>query len=337
MPQPISGQTYTYALALETTFNTGVADEAAMIQLQCEDVDIERNAVHQVAWRNSGKRINDISDINANVIGSVPTAQLSMLAYEEVLDILMYGCLQYVVQGATPEFDKDFDIPETSELPDFTNDEGLFFTFVKKSEVASTSEKLSTCIVKQIDLELSQESGNGTGNLNVTAELISTGGYSRTANPSGTWTRHDLTEFFNFNNLALFQVGGNDCIPISFKMSLKNNAMPYNPVAGSGVWQDIGIGVPYELEFEVDIINDANARTAWAGLDTGAETLVQLTWGTIDTDGYLNIACRGSINKANPTQDDMASINMTFVGVNDNANTENAFLMTLVNSLDRSW
>lgn len=338
MPQPISGVEYAYAIALETTFNTGVADNAPMIQLACENFDIERNAIHQVPWRNSGKRIIDIGDVNAHTKGAIPACTIPILAYEETMDIFLYGNLQYVQEGATPTFAKTFDIPETAELPNFKANAGMFFTLSKKSPVASTSEKLATCIVNQIVMELSQSSGNGTGNLSMNIGLISTGGYSRTANPSGTWTKHNVTEFFNFNDLTLFQVGAADCIPVSFKMTLKNNAKPFDPVDGAGTWRDVGIGLPFELEFEVEVVNDANARTALAGIDTGAETVVQLSWGTPATDGYLDIQCRGSILPASkPTNENLATIKMNFIGCNDTANTQNALAISLYNSVDRGW
>lgn len=336
MPQPISGVEFSYALAVESTFNTGNIDSAAATQLQCENFDIERNAIHQVAWRNSGKRIIDIADVNAHVLGAVPKCTIPMLAYEETLDIFLYGCLQYVSEGGADTYDKDFDIPETSELPDFKSDEGMFFTLFKKSPTASTSEKMSTCIVEQVELEISQESGNGTGNLAMNVGVMSTGGYSRTANPSGTWTKHDTDEFFNFNNLTLFEVGGNACIPISFKMTLKNNAQPFDPVDGAGTWQDVAIGMPYELSFEVEVVNNANARTALAGIDTGAETLTQISWGTAAADGYLDIQCRGSIlPDSKPTTENLASIKMSFLGCNSGAS--NALAISLLNSVSRGW
>ena len=327
-----SGKDFVYAMAEESTFGTAVADSGDAIQLSCANFTINRDLKFRTPDRASGQRFPDIADISADVKGSVFNCAIPTEVLKNELAYWLYLVLQNVTEGDTTPYTKTFNTPATSEIPDFASNEGLFITLWKKSPVSSTSEKLTSLIGGKLELSLSPDANNG--NLFGNIQLVGFKGYSRTANPTGTWTKSTQSKF-NFHDIQTFTIGGNACVLKDWKLTIESNPLPVGP-DGSGSWANFVLS-NFSVINEMTIVWDANARTALSNMDSGAEQDVILEWGSSGNDGHLKFEVKGKFQSGDLVEGETEDVTLSLVGASDLADSEELLTVTLSDAQDLSW
>lgn len=328
-----SGKEVKYGIAEEATYGTAIGDAGAFIQLSCPNFTINQDLKFRPKDQAIGQRMPDISNIIVDSKGAIHTCTIATEALKTELGYWLYMVMQYCQEAAGTPFQKTFTLPTTAQIPDFVANEGLFMTLMKYMPVASVSEKLTSCIAKKIELSVSADANDG--NLFASVELMSAKtAFSRTANPSGTWTKSAQT-FFNFHDIVTFTVGGNACILKEWKLTIENNAIP---VGGSGgTWANIHLP-SWSVTNEITIIWDANARTALGVMDAGAETDIVLVWGSTGADGYLSFAVKGIYQPPGGlAENETEDVALNLYGASDLANTEQLITIGLADAQDLSW
>ncbi len=326
MGKVYSGKDWRYGFAEGATFGTGIADDQAVNQLSCQNFTINPDNKLRTPDRASGQRYRDIADLDMDQKGSLISCVIPTEVLKTEIDYALYSVIQKVSESGTTPFAKTFTLPATASIPDFDSDEGLFLTLWKYSPIASTSEKVSSMIGNSLELSFQD------GYLFMNWGLVGLG-YSRTANPSGTWTKATQTKF-NMNDVTTVQVGGSDVILKDWTLSITPTIVPVGP--GSGTWSNLAI-VNWEVKSSMTVINDANARTVQAAMDTGTETTMQVEWGTTGADGNLDFIVRGIMEKADNVEGETADITFNLTGASDIANTEEILTIVVANAVDRSW
>ena len=238
-----------------------------------------------------------------------------------------YLLFQNVTEGESTPYEKVFTFPTAG--PDFSADAGEFITLISKSPVASTSEKITSMIANKLDLSLSPSSDDG--NLVVELGLIGKA-HTRTANPTGTWTK-TADNRFNVHDLATCTLSGGDLILDSLKISAEVGIVPIGS-DGSGSFENFAI-ISQNVTAEVIALWDATTRSALGNLSSsGNETLI-LEWGTASTDGYLKLYMHGLCETAAPVEDDVRKVTFTLKGLS-NTGVE-PFQITLCDDKDWAW
>jgi hypothetical protein len=321
-----------YGIAEEATYGTAIGDDQAFVQLSCPNFTINQDLKFRPKDHAIGQRMPDISAIDVDVKGAIHSCTIPMQAVKIDLAFFLYMVIQKATEVASPPYQKELILPATADIPDFVANEGLFMTLMKYMPVASVSEKLTSCIARKLELSISADANDG--NLFMSAELISAKtAYSRTANPSGTWTK-SAQSYFNFHDIVTFTVGGNACILKEWKLTIENNAIP---IGGSGgTWANIALP-SWNVTNEITIVWDANARTALGAMDSGSEQDIILTWGSTGVDGYLNFECKGVFQSGSPMESEIQDVTLNLYGASDLANTEEILSVSLADNDVKSW
>ena len=321
MADIFSGKDWVYGIADGATLGTAIADDQAFVQLSCGHFTINPDLKKRTPARASGQRWDDVSDVSMDSKGSVPNCVIPTEVLKTEIDKILYSVCQKVVEADSTPFAKTFTFPTTATIPDFAAEtaEGYFFTLIKDSPVASVSESVASMIGES--LELSFQDGYLFANWGVKGLTL-----VRTSNPSGTWTKSAQTKF-HLNDITTCQVGGEDTILKDWTLSLKCEIVPTNPA--SGTWADFAL-VNWTVESTITVLNDANARTAQAAMDSSTETTVQVEWGTTGVDGNLDFIIRGIMESADLVEGETADITFKLHGASDIANTEEIFTEVII-------
>lgn len=330
-----SGKDFVYAMAEEETFGTAIDDTEVAIQLSCANFTINQDLKVRTPDRASGQRFPDILDISADIKGAVFNCSVPTEVLKEELAYWLYLVLQNVLETGETPFTKTFKTPATASIPDFaaTPSEGLFMTFWKKAPVASVSEKLTSMIGRKIELVVAADT-NGTGNLFATVEICGFKGFSRVANPSGTWTKTTQTKF-NFHDIKTFTVGGEDCILKNFSLSIESNPIPIGP-DGLGSWTNFALA-NWNVTCEITVVWDANARTALGSMDSSSEQDIILEWGTAAADGHLKFEIKGKFQSGDLVEGETEDVTLSLLGASDIVGSEELLTITLSDAQDLTW
>jgi hypothetical protein len=323
-----SGKHTLLAVQQEVAFGTPIADGAAMIQLSSEPFIINPDVKHRIPNRAVGKLYRDLANVWNDSKGAVPGCSIKTVALREQLALWLYLAVQSVVEAATTPYQKTFAFPANG--PDFSANAGCFVTVVSKSPTASTSQKLGSAICSQLVATLNAK--NDDGNLALSANLLGKS-FSRAANPSGTWTK-TAEERFNFHDYNVCTLDGNAIILEDYKLTIDVGIVPVGGASGS--FQNFAI-ISQAAKTEVTGIWETNIHGALTKLDSGALTEMILGWGTINTDGYLNLTSRGVIESGAFVEEDTRKVHFVMDGVSDVANTKNILDITLADAKDYAW
>jgi hypothetical protein len=323
-----SGKDWVYGIADGSTFKTAIADDQPFVQLSCDHFTINPDLKKRTPARASGQRHDDIADVSLDNKGSVDNCVVPTEVLKLEIDKMLYSVCQKVVEGESTPYAKTFTFPLAAAFPDFSADAGYFATLIKYAPLASISESVASMVGES--LELSFQDGYLFANWGLKGLV-----FSRTSNPSGTWTKSAQNKF-HINDITTCEIGGNAVIlkEDGFGISLKVEIVPIDP--GSGTWGNL-IMVKQSVSATMTVINDANARTAQTAMDSSTETTVQIEWGTTGADGNLDFIIRGIMEAADPVEGVTGDIAFNLHGVSDVANTQEIFTAVVANAVDRAW
>jgi len=280
----------------------------------------------------SGKsqRYKHYDDIRVNQKGVVyETEKFKTPAIKTQLDYFLHGIFQNVVEIANGDnYQKTFTFPLMQ--PDFTVNNGKFFTVWAKQPVMNTSQKIDDSIFSELSLICSPES---EGILWIDNISYLARNHTDLANPSGTVTYPDISEFFFFD-LTKAQIDSTDLVLNSLKINIKNNAKRIG--IDSGKFKTFCLP-RYIVELEVQMLYDSLAQTLMGYAKNGTVVDFQFTWGTANNDGYLNISGNAKISQAiNLDRQDLNYVNVHLYCCGEYGVTE-PFQIVMINSEDRGW
>lgn len=324
-----SGKDQVFGFAEGATFGTAIADDQAFNQLSCQPFTINPDVKHRTPNRATGQRWPDVADVSNDAKGSIVQCAIPTEILKTEAAFWLYLVMQNVTEVETTPFQKTFSL--TSPSPDFASNAGEFITLIGKTPVASTSEKVASMIGQKLELSLSSTDNDGNLFGNITLNGIT---FSRTANPSGTWTKAAQTKF-NFFDLAKAKIDDTDIVLSSVKLTIEATIAGVGS-DGSGNYENLAY-VGWNATAEISAIWDATLRTALGNYDSGAEVTFEFGWGATGVDGYLNFLLRGKYESGAIAEDDVRNVVITIHGASDIENTQDMLTAEVADAVDRSW
>jgi len=328
------GAEHVAGLAEEATFGTAIADDQAFEQYLTDLPDVDSDYRQIIREGANRMPFTDIKDVANHTKGHEPKITLAGPATHEGLDNLLYSWFTACTEGATTPYDKTFTVPSTPV--DYTSNEGIFHTIIVKNPTASASEKITSAICQNLTIKASRTEQNGR--LMYSADMVGKA-YSATSNPSGTFTRTPA-EYWNIFDITSFEIEGNALILDSFELVL-NKTLVSTGVDGSGSFQGWASPV-FSGQFNVSLIEDANARTELNRISSATRSDIEFYWGnndgSVDEDLYFSL--NGVVMPGSKmTRQDVVKIDISYKLVYDAADTSKTepFKCIMANAIDRTW
>lgn len=326
-----------YGVAKQSAWGTAIADNAAVIELDCEHTIVE--AAYNVRENPGahGTRSRRTGDVVTDTKGVMPTFKIAGVVKKDEFPNFLYACIQQVSEAATTPYAKTFTF--LTSQPAFLSDAGYFFTFFERDPEAAQTVKVTDCIVKT--LKLSCESG---GRLMYEAECVGRAAIAYASDPSGTWTRQptDITDYFFFEHIdtvtADFGAGAQALTLKSFELTLGHNDI-------TGVGHDGAGNKEYpalsgrKVEGSITVVKDAQTQSARAAIAANTVIGVQIAWGDGTADGDLTIDFDCKLSDVKHDNDNgIYGAQWAFEALDDSSDTTYELLKVIAaDAVDRSW
>lgn len=167
------------------------------------------------------------------------------------------------------------------------------------------------------------------------AEMISRGGATlNLAQVTGAQAT-TAQEFWYFHDMNVFTGNGNALAPMSIKIEIENNARPVSVDGSTAGWfRSYALG-PYSFKANLKVLYEANAQAIQAVQATTVDPPWVISWGTDNTDGYLNFAINAQPGPAMDVNEEEKSIDFTLTGVYDGGTLPVTVVMA--DGVDRAW
>ena len=276
-----------YGIVLQAGFGTVCGDSTAYTTtangqwLQCDHFALKSDLKLREDTVANGGRYQQNGDISVDANEAMPEFTITMPQIRNGhTDLFLAGWFQNVTEGtpstaATPCSKQTYSIPipGATQQPDFTADEGYFYTVTERLPTASESRSQKDCIVKA--LTFSHEPG---GMLAVAAEMVGRGAVVKDANPSGAWTR-DLTKGKQYATIVRHTInfgGGTTAVSLNGPWEIQLTQDVEKQGADSGDFENYGL-INRGGRFTVNINADQYVVSAAAAAEAG--TLVQFNFG----------------------------------------------------------
>ena len=339
----IFGSTETeWGWSLESTFGTAIADTGNFEKPEGEIPSIADRGIiryHQVL--NDGSRVPQDVNMYHSEVGGVRIIPFSNLRLRRKdLAVLLYGCIQVMDEGETPEFTKVLTVDNTVTQPLFGADAGLFMTIGINDVIANYHQKFTSCIVKNLTLTCQMFGGDGL--LYASGEFISGFPSDTTANfNTGTWL-FNTQNYINFGMPTTKQIGGADIVLYGFDLTFNNNAVRFGSNATGGAegyalaTNRDGWSVTGNLRTKYDAIVQGIIAADIAG--TGAK--IQLATGTPAAIGHVDFTMNECFYNG-PAKEYAAEegqlINVPFMAAEDSGGSNALLVATISDAEDRAW
>jgi len=331
------GKDLRYGFAEQAAFDTAVVDSAAFTEVNLEDIGITQDI-----------RVTEIPGVHAtkneiyrnsviHTSGSMANFSTSGPFTLDGGDYWLYSHFQKVTEGAASPFTKTYNYFITQ--PDFSSDEGIFLTWVKRFPEASTSWKVSSCISNSLKLSCERD-----GFLQYEGGWISKGAVDVTANPSGTWSFEGSAGssygMLHFNDIdkvtADFGAGAVNLTLQSFEIQGSYDVEGVSP-DGAGGWSNFGLS-NRKGTFSLSLLQDTAVETALTNCTTDTPITVVIGWGIAGAaiDRSLQITFTGKIEDISINADGLLGATITGKIVAADASSE-PLTIIMSNDTDRTW
>ena len=140
-----------YAISKQTTWGTAMTSGFVLLDMQPSVMDPDIK-VRRPNRSGSGQRTVNTLNLIQDTKGSVPKLTLTGLLKKDDAALFLYGCTQKVTEGAAPPYTKTLTFPSVvgSLQPDFTADEGCFYTIIKIMPTTTTSQRMVDAIISEV-------------------------------------------------------------------------------------------------------------------------------------------------------------------------------------------
>lgn len=320
-----------YGYAEQVAFATPIAVDQAFNEVTVDPFDMDadvmihelpsQHGTHQPVEQNTAHSVKG-SSTSFSVAGPVDLRDIDQFAYAH---------FQKVVEQSDTEYTKTFTY--FTSHPDFASDEGHFLTWIKRFPLASSSQHVGGCIAKRFKLSAERD-----GMLMFETEWQGLGTCTETANPSGTWTPSDGSDFVYFNDIvsATLSHGAGLTSPVAIKMASfevegvhEFDKVGHDATAG---FESMGLHTR-SGSFKVKILRDTVTQEAIASMKVGE--LVQLS---IDI-GTIVITINGKV-EANDYESEgllMSTLACRMLSAYSSSAVGESFTLVIQNTLDRGW
>lgn len=269
-------------LAKQSAYGTPISDGSAFTQLRVDlnepDWDLDDFQDDQAA----GVRFPLAADHVVDSDLAMPSLQMSGLVRQAELPDFFYAYVQSVTEvdvGGPGPFARTYDFPLSSpHQPDFTADEGAFYTLIMRSPGAADSIKIADAIIEQLQLTIEPR-----GRLSLQATWRGNGIPTLNADPSGTWSLSPavLYKQSRITTCSYNIEGAGDAAVLlkSASFTLKNTLerAGYDPATGKMIQPLI---TDRTAEFSLTFERTTTAAQALkAARAAGSNTLFKLGWG----------------------------------------------------------
>jgi hypothetical protein len=322
----------------ETVFGTPNADNAAFKTLKFpKGTKIEPFVALTDLELNRAARQSEAADIHLdNYSGPVKiTVPAFLLDKTSAADLIFAWSQNKVSEGSTPNFAKVFKVNVAQ--PDFTANAGMFFTLAWKGPIASKHIKVSSCVVKEITIDL-DKSGTGPQAL-VKVSLVIVGKKCTTGlNLTGTWIAAGTTYYNSFDFTFKFVTTALPWLKCTIK--LDNGAKPLD-------MDSDGTPKSWDLQWgKQSVVSthwynaESSGSTVDAMADRVAGTLRAYSIGSsiaVGTDGNLLFAWYSKLD-ADPqgTDDKKMTVPLSHMLVHNSIATNDLIIVSISDGVDQS-
>ena len=341
------GKEGAFGVAEETTFLTALADSVDFTEIATEAAPVDPDAKREEVPGAHQTKQPTLQDILNHTKGSMPTVTIKGPASIYEMDNYLYMFTQKVIDVVASPMTKTF-TPHATQ-PDFSVSAGMFMTAIKRFPVASTSVKLTSCVVNSIKLSIERD-----GFLQNEASLISPVAPDFTSNPSGTWergldgpggsdakaTNYGMLHFNDIDSAVIKLNGGGDLAVTleTFEMNLAYEEVKGVSPDGAGGWQTLGFkGI--SGDFSIGLLKDSTVESAIANRDANGDIEFILNFGATGAAvlGELQLTMFGKIDGAIEIDEEgLIGANIKATMMADTSATD-MFEIILSNGILRGW
>lgn len=287
-----------------------------------------------------GKNIIDIDDFYTNEYGQIHTVEIpEFIGATDVLAHMIYAVTQgSVAEGVSTPYVKTFTL-NGAVNPDFSSNAGYFFTLLIKSPMASFSQKLTSCVMQNLNINFSSDNG---GRATCSGTAISGVGYTGTSNPSGTNSISTVVApNYNDSTAATLVINSLDMVWYSFNISIEASyAMVWQ--AGAAVNYVFGAGGNeggLKVTATARVKYDSNSDTLLNSKGTDANATV-FTLSDNTTVGYFKLNCDNTfieeVTKNVGDEGELQTLDLSLNFANDYSATEYTTL-EIADGIDQTW
>ena len=287
--------------------------------------------------KNTGRNFRDVTDVYYSEGYVLQRVTLPpALAHIDDLAFMFYGAAQAVSEDGTTPFAKTFTFDGDTN-PAFSTGGGWFGTFLKKSPMASFSDKFHSCVLER--LKISMNALENGGMMLIEGTVLVGGGYVRTANPSGTNALSSLVVPNHKNSTAsAVTIGGLDVCYYSAELEIVNQFAP--TCLAAGAINNIAL-LSQDITGRFVVKYDSNSDVYKGQQGTH---LTGLTWdidtaGNVGHFGFDSAADGAFLKKVEEDYggtDSIQKLILDFDFNTDEAGTEYP-IFVVVDGVDRTW
>ena len=332
---PQSPREKRYGIVKQSVFGTAEIDSVAVIELDCEPFEFDRDVKEFMVNGAHGSRQQNVGDMVVHNRNCMPKFTTELFLKKAEIVNFFTPWFQNVTEGVTPEFEDTWTLLDAQ--PDFQADAGYFFTIFERDPVAAKSWKVKDCLLSGMTITL-----EGDEPLKASLEWIGLG-LPESSTPSGTWTRNALTNMYynsDIDTCLIVPAAGSASYHLeSMELAFTREVKPVGQ-DGSGGPQLYALSAP-EQKFKLTCVKDSGLEgiiTDWTG---GVALDARVGWGGAtpgDADGDLDFAMHGIIDGPNgivKNHDDPMTFTMSGKLMKDGA-TESITVIH-ADSIDTSW
>lgn len=274
------------AFAAESTFGTAIADNVVFSKFQLLGNVVPSFTPVQYVDKtrlNRGKNMASVGDAYMTTNAQIQRYEIpEFLVPINNLTQFLYGVCQNVSENASTPFVKTYTM-DGSVDPDFSSDEGFFFTLLIAAPIASESQKLTSCVFEKLTVKFSPDHG---GRAVCSGTVISMAGYTMTSNPTATNVYTSVTPPNFHNSTSTLSIGSQDLVYEEMETTIETSYdwIGYN----AGICENMKITsqkVTFRAVAKYDSNSDIILRST--GTDIGA---LAFNIGTNAATGYFSLA-----------------------------------------------
>jgi len=323
-------------LVEQATWGTAGLDNDAGIILDIETIAIDFDDKVVESAPALATRVDDERGYYTHQKAVMPKFEISGIVHNDSIARFIYGFCQFVNEAATTPYGKTNVVHPTQ--PDFTADEGYFFTLIVDQSVSSVCHKVADCIVTE--LEFDQQPGEP---MTFKASCVGRGAVATDSDPSGSYSYPVQSFYFGEDqSVHTIDFGGGALTPVNtggFNIKLSQTAEPIG-MDGSGNFESFALSKKTGTYTEKALF-DSTSRTAFANRASNTAVDIVCRWGnavpgTDDLD--LSFALHGKITPATiQNVDDLLGVDIEVKLVGDIESATKIATITIADDVDMTW
>lgn len=323
-------------LVEQATWGTAGLDNAAGIILDIETIAIDFDDKAIETNPALATRVEDDRGFFTHQNRAMPKCEITGIVHNDHIARFMYGYYQSVVEGATTPFEKTFVVH--SSQPDFTNDEGYFFTLIVDQSIAGRAHKIADCIVAELKFDV--QPGEP---MKFTASIVARGAADDTSTPSGSYTRAVQSFYFGEQQrVHTINYGGGALTPVNlagYQIEFKQEVAPIG-MGAAGRFDSFRISKKSGV-YKNKAVFEAETWTAFINRASNTPLEIVVGWGNASAgtdDLDLEFTLNGKVKPETiQNVDDDLGVDLDFKLTGDIANSQELCTAIVADDIDMTW